>query len=71
VVERAKKNAEAAAAAGLVKVKVLPRLRVVHRGRAYVGGETLAVPGATAHHWVKHRFVELVRPKPVSQKEKS
>jgi hypothetical protein len=74
VVEQAKNDAEKAAAARSVKVKVLPRLRVVHQGKPYVGGQTLSVPGWKAAHWVKHKFVELVpaRPKsasPVSQQK--
>lgn len=43
-----------------VKVKVLPRLRVVHEGKPYVGGSTLTVSAAKADHWIKHKFVELV-----------
>jgi hypothetical protein len=48
------------AAKAPVKVRVCDRYRVVHEGKAFIGGETLCVPAETADRWLKFRFVEKV-----------
>ena len=59
-VAEAVKAAEQKAAQAPVRVKVCDRLRIVHEGKAYIGGETLSVPADLADKWLKFKFVEPV-----------
>ena len=44
-----------------IKVKVVGNYRVVHEGRAYIGGEVLEIPDDAEHKiWLQSGFVELV-----------
>jgi hypothetical protein len=52
-----------------VKVRVIAPYLVAYQGRRHVGGDTVEVPAATANHWLKNKWVELVptRSKPAQK----
>lgn len=52
----------------MVRVRVLANYRVMHEGKAFIGGETLSIPAEKAEKWLQFGFVE---PAKVSQKKKA
>jgi hypothetical protein len=45
-----------------IKVKVVGNYRVVHEGKAYIGGESLEIPDDAEHKiWLQSGFVEIVK----------
>jgi hypothetical protein len=47
-----------------IKVRVVGNYRVVHEGKAYIGGEVLEIPDDAEHKiWLQSGFVEIVKEK--------
>jgi hypothetical protein len=58
------KNAEAAAQASPIKVRVNKPFRVVHGGNVFLGGQTLSVPDDEEHsRWIQSGWVTKVKGK--------
>jgi hypothetical protein len=56
------KEVEAQAAAAPIKVKVNAPYRVIHEGKAFVGGQTLTVPNDVIHsRWLDAGWVTKVK----------
>lgn len=59
-VAEAVKEAAKAAALEVVKVKVCGKYRVIHEGKAYVGGDVVEAPKGTAEVWIRSGWAEPI-----------